>query len=200
MNTLFNTVNFWRYNSSPLTQFEIKDLISIDTPILGNLHISITNIGFYLTMGAFFLLIINLLSTNYNKLIGNSWSISQESLYATLHSIVVNQINPKNGQIYFPFIYALFIFILINNLIGMVPYSFASTSHFVLTFALSFTIVLGATILGFQKHGLEFFSLLVPAGCPLGLLPLLVLIEFISYLARNISLGLRLAANIKNWD
>ena len=83
-----------------------------------------------------------------------------------------------------------------NNLVGMVPYSFASTSHFVLTFALSFTIVLGATILGFQKHGLEFFSLLVPAGCPLALLPLLVLIELISYLARNISLGLRLAANI----
>src|SRR5437868_8967540 len=78
----------------------------------------------------------------------------------------------------------------------MIPYSFASTSHFILTFALSFTIVLGATILGFQKHGLEFFSLLVPAGCPLALLPLLVLIEFISYLARNISLGLRLAANI----
>merc|ERR1712080_225455 len=51
-------------------------------------------------------------------------------------------------------------------------------------------------ILGFQKHGLKFFSLLVPAGCPLGLLPLLVTIEFISYLARNVSLGLRLAANI----
>lgn len=99
-------------------------------------------------------------------------------------------------QIYFPFIYGLFIFILINNLIGLVPYSFASTSHFVLTFALSFTIVLGATILGFSKHGLEFFSLLVPAGCPLGLLPLLVLIEFISYVSRNISLGLRLGANI----
>ncbi len=78
----------------------------------------------------------------------------------------------------------------------MVPYSFASTSHFVITFALSFTVVLGATILGFQNHGLKFFSLLVPAGCPLALLPLLVLIEFISYLARNISLGLRLAANI----
>jgi len=109
---------------------------------------------------------------------------------------VVNQINPRKGQVYFPFIYGLFIFILINNLIGLVPYSFASTSHFVLTFALSFTIVLGATILGFSKHGLEFFSLLVPAGCPLGLLPLLVLIEFISYLSRNISLGLRLGANI----
>lgn len=109
---------------------------------------------------------------------------------------MVNQINPRKGQVYFPFIYGLFIFILINNLIGLVPYSFASTSHFVLTFALSFTIVLGATILGFSKHGLEFFSLLVPAGCPLGLLPLLVLIEFISYLSRNVSLGLRLGANI----
>jgi F-type H+-transporting ATPase subunit a len=165
-------------NLSPLSQFEVRDLINIDTPVLLNLHISITNIGFYLTIGAFFLLVVNLLSTNYNKLVSNNWSISMESLYATIHSIVTNQINPKNGQIYFPFIYTLFIFILINNLIGMVPYSFASTSHFVLTFALSFTIVIGATILGFQKHGLKFFSLLVPAGCPLGLLPLLVLIEF----------------------
>jgi len=78
----------------------------------------------------------------------------------------------------------------------MVPYSFATTSHFILTFAFSFTIVLGATILGFQVHGLKLFSLFVPAGCPLGLLPLLVLIEFISYLARNVSLGLRLSANV----
>jgi len=188
--------NLYREILSPLNQFEIRDLLSLDAPILGNLHISITNIGLYLTIGAFFILILSLLSTNYNKLVSNNWSISQESLYATIHGIVISQINPKNGQIYFPFIYTLFIFILINNLIGMIPYSFASTSHFVLTFALSFTIVLGATILGFQKHGLEFFSLLVPAGCPLALLPLLVLIEFISYLARNISLGLRLAANI----
>jgi F-type H+-transporting ATPase subunit a len=92
--------------------------------------------------------------------------------------------------------YTLFTFILINNLIGMVPYSFATTSHFALTFFLSFTIVLGSTILGFQLHGLKFFSLFVPAGCPLILVPLLVLIEFISYLARNVSLGLRLGANI----
>lgn len=65
-----------------------------------------------------------------------------------------------------------------------------------LTLSLSFTIVLGATILGFHQHGLAFFSLFVPAGCPLGLLPLLVIIEFVSYLARNVSLGLRLGANI----
>jgi F-type H+-transporting ATPase subunit a len=192
--------NLYREILSPLDQFEIRDLLSLDAPILGNLHISITNIGFYLTIGGLFILTMSILSTNYNKLVSNNWSISQESLYQTIHSIVVGQINSRSGQIYFPFIYTLFIVILINNLIGMVPYSFASTSHFVLTFSLSFTIVLGATILGFMKHGLEFFSLLVPAGCPLPLLPLLVLIEFISYLARNISLGLRLAANIKNWD
>lgn len=117
-------------------------------------------------------------------------------MYATVHSIVVNQINEKQGQSYFYFIFVLFAFILTNNLIGMIPYSFASTSHFILTFWLSFTIVLGSTILGLSKHGILFFSLFVPSGCPLALLPLLVLIEFISYLARNVSLGLRLAANI----
>ena len=182
--------------TSPLDQFEIRNLLSIDAPVLANLHISLTNIGLYLTIAASLVLSLNLLATNYNKVISNTWSISQESVYATIHSIVINQINPNKGQIYFPFIYALFTFILINNLIGMVPYSFASTSHFILTFFISFTVVLGATILGFQKHNLKFFSLFVPSGCPLGLLPLLVLIEFISYLARNVSLGLRLAANI----
>jgi F-type H+-transporting ATPase subunit a len=191
MNTLM--INNFNIILSPLDQFEIRDLLSLEIP---NLHLAITNIGLYLIISILFILVLKLLSTNFNKLVSNKWSISQESLYATIHSIVINQINSKSGQLYFPFMYTLFIFILINNLIGMVPYSFASTSHFVLTFALSFTIVLGATILGFQKHGLEFFSLLVPAGCPLALLPLLVLIEFISYLARNVSLGLRLAANI----
>jgi F-type H+-transporting ATPase subunit a len=191
-----NLNNFHKEIYNPLSQFEIRDLLYIDAPILGNLHLSITNIGFYLTIGVVFIFTINLLSTNYNKIISNNWSIGQESLYTTIHSIVTSQINPNFGQIYFPFIYTLFIFILINNLIGMIPYSFASTSHFILTFSLSFTIVLGATILGFYKHGLQFFSLLVPAGCPLALLPLLIVIEFISYLTRNISLGLRLAANL----
>jgi len=188
--------NIFTEITSPLDQFEIRKLLSLDAPILANIQISLTNIGLYLTIGAFLILTLNILATNYNKIVSNRWSISQESIYFTIHSIVINQINANKGQLYFPFIYTLFVFILINNLIGMVPYSFASTSHFILTFALSFSVVLGATILGFQKHGLEFFSLLVPAGCPLGLLPLLVLIEFISYLARNISLGLRLAANI----
>ena len=155
-----------------------------------------SNIGFYLILSILIILILNTAATNYNRIVSNTWSISQESIYTTIHNIVINQINATKGQFYFPFIYVLFIFILINNLIGMIPYSFASTSHFILTFSISFTVVLGATILGFQQHGLRFFSLFVPAGCPLSLLPLLVLIEFISYLARNVSLGLRLAANI----
>jgi F-type H+-transporting ATPase subunit a len=91
-----------------------------------------------------------------------------------MKSIVISQINKKDGQIYFPYIYALFMFILINNLIGLIPYSFATTSHFILTFSLSFTIVIGSTILGIVLHN----------------------VKFLSYLARNLSLGLRLAANI----
>lgn len=181
---------------SPLDQFEIRDLFSVDTPLLGNLHISITNIGIYLGIATLLAVVFTILTGTSSRITPSNWSLGQESLYDTIHSIVINQINNRNGQSYFPFIYVLFIFILLNNLLGMVPYSFASTSHFILTFSLSFTVVLGATLLGFQKHGLVFFSLFVPAGCPLGLLPLLVLIEFISYLARNVSLGLRLAANI----
>jgi len=136
------------------------------------------------------------LTENAEKFVMNSWSLSQESITITLKNLVLNQISVTSGQIYFPFIYTLFMFILINNLLGMVPYSFASTSHFILTFALSFTIVIGATLLGLKKHGVKFFSLFVPSGCPLGLLPLLVLIETLSYVSRCISLGLRLGANV----
>jgi F-type H+-transporting ATPase subunit a len=192
------TNNLYVYSlaSSPLDQFEIRNLINLNIPLLGNLNLSLTNIGLYLTIGTFLAIMLHILSINYKKIVSNNWLIGLESLYATVHSIVVNQINPTRGQAYFPLMYTLFVFILINNLIGMIPYSFASTSHFIFTFALSFTIVIGATILGYQVHGLKFFSLLVPAGCPLALLPLLVLIEFISYLSRNVSLGLRLGANI----
>jgi F-type H+-transporting ATPase subunit a len=189
-------MNFFINITSPLDQFEVRNLLSLNAPVLGNLSLSLTNIGLYLMIGGYLTFLISVISTNNNKIVPNAWSISQESVFATVHSIVTGQINEKGGQLYFPFIYVLFVFILVNNLIGMVPYSFASTSHFILTFSLSFTIVLGATILGLYKHGFKFFSLFVPAGCPLGLLPLLVLIEFISYLARNVSLGLRLAANI----
>lgn len=181
---------------SPLDQFKLRNLISIDAAILDNTYVSISNIGLYLIIAMYLVFFFSLLYINYNKISGNSWSTSQESIYDTIHSIVINQINSNKGQAYFPFVYAIFLFLLINNLIGMVPYGFATTSHFIFAFFFSFTVVLGATILGLNKHGFLFFSLFVPSGCPLTLLPLLVLIETISYLARNISLGLRLAANI----
>jgi F-type H+-transporting ATPase subunit a len=161
---------------SPLEQFEINSILSLNAPILANLNLSLTNIGLYLIIGTLTALTLNILATSFNKVVSNRWSISQESLYATIHSIVTNQINSSKGQIYFPFIYTLFIFILINNLIGMVPYSFASTSHFVLTFAVSFTVVLCATVLCFKNHGLLLFYLLFTAGCPIALFPLLFLI------------------------
>jgi hypothetical protein len=108
---------------SPLDQFEIRNLFSIDTPLLANMNLSITNIGLYMTIAAFIAFYFSILATNHSKITPNKWSLSQETLYATIHSIVVNQINNKNGQVYFPFMYALFIFILINNLIGMVKRS-----------------------------------------------------------------------------
>ena len=109
---------------------------------------------------------------------------------------MINQIDVIKGQKFLPFIYTIFIFIFISNLIGMIPYNFSPTSHFIITFFISFTVVVGSTILGFLSFKSKFLSILVPSGCPTGLLPLLVLIESISYLARNVSLGLRLAANI----
>lgn len=184
------------WNNSPLDQFTIRNLFYVKADILGNLQLSLTNMGLYLLITTFIIFMFYILSTNYNITTPNSWSLSVESIYATVYSIVINQINANKGQMFFPLISSLFIYILINNLVGMIPYSFAPTSHFILTFSLSFTIVIGATILGFQIHALKFFSLLVPSGCPLGLLPLLVLIEFISYLSRNVSLGLRLGANV----
>ena len=181
---------------SPLDQFDIRDLIMLDLPIFFNTHLSYTNISLYLSIATYIIMAILLLSNNLNKIVYNKWSLIQEIIYDTVYSIVINQINKHKGQIFFPFIFSIFMYILINNLIGMIPYSFASTSHFISIFSISFTIVIGATILGINKHNIKFFSLFVPSGCPLALLPLLVFIELISYLSRNISLGLRLSANI----
>lgn len=194
------TNNMWivcLYNTNdPLEQFRIKEFISLYVYISNNLIISVTNIALYLSIATFLIIGINSITLKYDYIITNKWVILQYSLYDTIYNIVINQINKIKGEIYFPAIYSIFVFILINNLFGMIPYSFASTSHFILAFFMSFSLVFGATILGLEKNGFKFFSLFVPAGCPLGLLPVLVLIEFISYIARNVSLGLRLAANI----
>lgn len=181
---------------SPLDQFIMRDLLTIRSPMLNNASLTYTNMNLYLSITTLFIISLMSLVFNYGKSYYNWWSITLDSIFTSVYGIVVNQINLIKGQNYYPFIYCLFVFILVNNLIGMVPYSFSPTSHFVLTFFISFTVVFGSTILGFEKHNLSFFSILVPDNCPLNLLPLLVLIEAISYIARCISLGLRLAANI----
>ena len=100
------------------------------------------------------------------------------------------------NEVYVPFIYSLFFFIIIANLNGNIPYGFTVTTSIVVSIGLSVIIFLGVTILGLQKHGLHFFSYFIPSGTPLALVPLLVLIELISYMARAVSLGVRLFANM----
>ena len=108
------------YLTSPLDQFEIRNFLVLELPIFNYIQLSLTNIAFYLIISLSIGLILTRLSNNNNKIVPNSWSISQEAIYATIYNIVINQIGANKGQIYFPFIYSLFIFILINNLMGMV--------------------------------------------------------------------------------
>jgi F-type H+-transporting ATPase subunit a len=109
--------------------------------------------------------------------------------------MVRSQIGNSN-EMYLPFIYSLFFFIIISNLTGNIPYSFTVGTSIIVSIGLSFTIFIGVTILGLYKHQLHFFSFFIPSGTPLGLVPMLVLIEFISYIARAFSLGVRLFANL----
>lgn len=179
---------------NPLEQFMITDLFSISLPILNINKISLTNIGLYLIIGIILIVLLSeIVSTR--SIIGNRGYLIKESLYDTVHKIVKDQIGSRN-EIYLPYIYSIFVLILISNLIGLVPYSYTPTAHLVLTLSLSVSIIIGVTIIGIMRHRLRFFSLLIPAGTPLGLVPLLVVIETISYIARAISLGVRLGANM----
>lgn len=181
--------------SSPLDQFIIQPIISIKLGITGE-TLQFTNFVLFFIITFVIVTTLAVVSTNNRKIIASKWGISQESLYTTIQEMVYNQIGGTKGQYYFPLIFTLFIVILVSNLVSMIPYTFAITSHLVFTISLSVIIFLGVTILGFTIHKLEFFALFVPQGCPLALVPLLVFIELLSYLARSVSLGLRLGANI----
>ena len=100
------------------------------------------------------------------------------------------------GRKYFPFIFTLIMFILVGNLVGMIPFAYTFTSQIIVTFAMAATIFIGVTVIGLVRHGLHFFSLFVPSGTPLILAPLLIPIEVISYFVRPVSLSVRLFANM----
>ena len=101
-------------NKSPLDQFTIRNLLSIKADLLGNIQLSLTNIGLYLIITTIIIFMMYILATNYNIVTPNNWSISIESIYATVFSIVINQINAKKGQMFFPLI-SCFIYIYINK-------------------------------------------------------------------------------------
>ena len=180
---------------SPLSQFEVVNLIGVNAPILGHLHINLTNLSLYSSFIFLVILGLHIYGNNENNLIPSKWSISLESSFASISTMVKEQIGSQSER-FIPFIYSLFFFILIGNLISNVPYSFAVTASGVVSLGLSFTIFIGVTILALSIHGIKFFSFFIPAGTPLALVPLLVLIELVSYLARAVSLGVRLFANI----
>nr|YP_009936108.1 Atp6 [Sanghuangporus vaninii]YP_010714088.1 ATP synthase F0 subunit a [Fuscoporia gilva]QNS39950.1 Atp6 [Sanghuangporus vaninii]WDD39651.1 ATP synthase F0 subunit a [Fuscoporia gilva] len=181
--------------NSPLEQFEVTNLIGLNAPILGYLNFTLTNLALYCFLVLILVLSLHLIANNNTKLVPSKWSIALESSFASVNSLVRDQVGSAN-EIYLPFIYSLFFFVLIANLIGNVPYSYTVTTSIIVTLGLSFTILIGVTILGLFIHKIRFFAFFIPSGTPLALVPLLVLIELLSYSARAFSLGIRLFANL----
>lgn len=179
--------------NSPLEQFEITSLLGFNAPLFGYINFTLTNLALYSLLVLFVIVGLHFFANNNTKLLPSKWSLLLESIFASINSMVREQLGK---EVYLPFIYSTFIFILVANLIGNVPYSYAITSSIVVSIGLSFTLVIGVTILGLSIHKVHFFSFFIPAGTPLALVPLLVLIELISYIARAFSLGIRLFANI----
>lgn len=116
-------------------------------------------------------------------------------MFKFILNMLVGQVG-KRGQSYLIFVSTIFYFILISNVIGLVPFSFTITSHISVTFMIGASTIIGLTILGFYNQHLHFLELFVPKGVPQALLPLLVVIEVISYIARGFSLAIRLFANL----
>lgn len=178
---------------TPLEQFSIVSIIPV---YLGDVSLSFTNSSLILvSTTALISILFFMVTQNGGLLIPNRWQSMIELIYEFVVNLVDEQIGRKGGK-YFPLLFTLFLFLLSSNLIGMVPYSFTATSHLAVTFGLSLSLFIGITIVGFQSHGIHFFSFLLPKGAPLMLAPLLVVLELISYCFRAVSLGVRLFANM----
>ncbi|WP_375327376.1 F0F1 ATP synthase subunit A [Candidatus Tisiphia endosymbiont of Nemotelus uliginosus] len=177
---------------NPLEQFTIKKLIVIK--LLGY-DISFTNSSFYMLTAAVLALSYFYVALKKQAIIPSRLQISAELVYIMITNMVEQNVGEK-GRRFIPLIFTLFIFILLCNLLGMLPYSFTVTSHILITFALATIIFTLITITGFITHGLHFLSLFLPKNIPLWLAPLMIILELFAYLAKPISLSLRLAANM----
>lgn len=175
-----------------LHQFEIHRIISLS---LFGIDISFTNASLFMliAVGSFSLLSY-LAVTNFDVIPNKRQSII-EMLYQFLLS-TVETFAGKDGLPYFPYLFALFVFILSCNLVGLIPGFFTVTSQIVVTGTLALTVFVSVTVIGIHKHGLHFLRLFLPHGIPWYIAILLVPVEIISYFSRPLSLAIRLFANM----
>lgn len=171
-------------------QFNVVRLITIQA-FPGDLLVTFTNSSMMMALG----IIIIWLLLKGERLVPGRWQSIMELIHSVMRSVVQDNLG-KSGQKFFPFVLCLFLFIVMLNILGLFPYVFTPTAHIVITFGLSLSIIIAVALLGFVNFKLNFLSILMPGGVPLGLAPFLVIIETLSFMVRAISLGVRLAANI----
>ena len=179
--------------SNPMTQFEVYKI----GPELkfGGFDLSFTNSSLFMVLSALLILGFLHFSTSNKKIIPDKIQLISEMLYKFIAKMISDTAGSK-AKPYFPFIFSLFTFVLMCNMIGMLPYSFTVTSHIIVTMIMALFIFIAVTVIGFFKHGAKYLSIFVPSGVPVVLLPLITVIEIISYLSRPISLSVRLFANM----
>ena len=179
--------------ANPMTQFEVY---RIGPEIkIGAFDISFTNASLFMVISILAILIIFNLGSKKNSMLPNKMQLLAELSYTFVSKMISDTAGSK-AKPYFAFIFSLFMFVLFCNMFGMIPYTFTVTSHIIVTFILAAFIFIAVTVIGFIKHGFGYLKLFVPSGVPIVLLPLIVVIEIISYLSRPISLSVRLFANM----
>jgi len=176
----------------PLHQFVISPMAEMH---IGGMDVSFTNSSLFMVLAISLVTFFLVGGMRKQALVPGRWQSMAELTYEFIANMIKDNVGTE-GRSYFPFIFSLFMFILVCNLLGMVPYSFTVTSHIVVTFAFAFLVFLGVTVIGFVKHGLGFFKFFLPDGTPWWMAPLMIFIEVVAYLARPISLSVRLAANM----
>ena len=178
--------------ASPLEQFVIKPIIPLH---IGGVDVSFSQSALWMGIAVVLTTLLMTVSMRGKALVPGRWQNVSEMLYEFIFGMVNDNLGPE-GRKYFPFVFSVFMIVLMGNLLGMVPYSFTFTSHIIVTGALALTVFTLATGVGIVRHGLHFFSLFLPKGLPWFLAPMIVMIEVISYLSRPISLSVRLFANM----
>ena len=180
--------------ANPMSQF---DVYRIGPEVkIGTFDISFTNASLFMIISTVSILLIFNLGSKKNTLLPNKIQLLAELSYTFVSKMISDTAGSK-AKPYFAFIFSLFMFVLFCNMFGMIPYTFTVTSHIIVTFVLASFIFVGVTVIGFIKHGFGYLKLFVPSGVPAVLLPLIVVIEIISYLSRPISLSVRLFANMR---